>query len=232
MNNDRTINRQSRAVLWDLDGTLIDSTEYHWLAWRKTLAAEKYDLTPERFLASFGQRNDVILRDYLGPDLPASEIERIGEAKEQLYRELVRTRGIELLPGVARWLAQLSAGGWRQAITTSAPRLNVEAILAALGLEGRFDAIIAAEDVERGKPDPQIFLLAAAKFKTPPRRCVVVEDAPAGIEGARRAGMRSIGVLSTRSDLKADLVTASLAALPPDAFDRLLDEDESPAAAE
>jgi len=214
--------QEPRAVIWDLDGTLIDSGEYHWLAWQETLAGEGYDLTRERFAASFGQRNDAVLRSYFGPDLSVSEIERIGAAKEARYRELVRTRGIELLPGVRHWLARLKAEGWRQAIATSAPQLNIAAIIEVLHVEGLFDAVVSAEDVERGKPDPEIFLAAAAKVATPPARCIVVEDAPAGVEGGRRAGMATIGVLSTHAHLEADSVVASLDQLPVDAFDRLL----------
>src|SRR5919206_260042 len=98
-------------------------------------------------------------------------------------------------------LAALPAAGWRQAVAWSAPPLNLEVILAALGLNEAFDAIVSAEEVERGKPDPQIFLTAAAKVQTPPARCIVVEDAPAGTEAARRAGMRAIGVLTTPAAL-------------------------------
>jgi len=219
--------RPPRAVLWDMDGTLLDSAEYHWLAWRETLEGESYPLTYERFAASFGQRNDTILRGYFGPDFPDSEIERIGAAKEQLYRKLVRERGIELLPGVRRWLARLQTEGWRQAIASAAPRLNIEAILAALDIAGCFDAIVSAEDVQRGKPDPQVFLVAAERVDVPPARCVVVEDAPAGVEAGRRAGMRTIGVRTSHADLVADIVVRTLDELADDAFDRLL-----PAAAE
>jgi HAD superfamily hydrolase (TIGR01509 family) len=210
--------------LWDVDGTLVDSAEYHWLTWRDTLAAEGFTLTRERFDASFGQRNDEILRAHFGPDLPKSEIERIGNAKEERYRELVRTRGIEPLPGVLRWLKKLKSEGWRQAVASSAPLLNVQAIIEALKLESFFDATASAEDVDRGKPDPQIFLAAAAKLHVPPERCIVVEDAPAGLEGARRAGMRRIGVLSTHPSLEADIVVRSLDDLPDYAFDRLLNK--------
>src|SRR5918912_4378009 len=97
----------ARAVLWDVDGTLIDSAEYHWLAWREALARENFALTRERFDATFGQRNDTILRGYFGADFPAAEIGRIAGAKEELYRELMRARGIEPLPGVMRWLSRL-----------------------------------------------------------------------------------------------------------------------------
>ena len=214
-----------RAVLWDVDGTLIDTAEYHWLTWRETLAGEGYDLTRAEFDASFGRRNDEILRGYFGENLPAAEVARIGEAKEVRYRELVVARGIEPLPGARRWLEKLKAEGWRQALASSAPRLNLEAILKALGLEDFFDAIASAEDVSRGKPDPQIFLAAAAKVNVEAAHCVVVEDAPAGIEAARRAGMRRVGVLSSHGALDADVVVNTLADLPDDTFDRLLGGD-------
>jgi beta-phosphoglucomutase-like phosphatase (HAD superfamily) len=81
------LSQHPRAVLWDVDGTLIDSAEYHWLTWREVLSREGYDLARNQFKASFGQRNDEILRSYFGPDLPATAIERIGTAKEELYRK-------------------------------------------------------------------------------------------------------------------------------------------------
>lgn len=211
-----------RAVLWDVDGTMIDSSEYHWLSWRDALAAEDFPLTREQFSAVFGRRNDEILRGYFGEDYPAAEVERVGGSKERMYRELVRTRGIELLPGVRGWLERLKGEGWLQAVATSAPRENIEAIMPALGLSGYFDAVAAAEDVTVGKPDPQIFLVAARKLGVEPPACVVVEDAPAGLEAARRAGMRNVGVLSHHPELQADIVVRTLDELPPTAFDDLL----------
>ncbi len=213
---------QPRAALWDMDGTLLDSADYHWLAWREIVAGEGVDLTHERFLASFGQRNDTILRGWLGDDLAASEVARIGDAKEQRYREFVRERGIVLLPGVERWLLRLRDAGWRQAIASAAPRANVEAIVEALGIAEFFGAIASAEDVQRGKPDPQVFLLAAERLGVPPARCVVLEDAPAGLEGGRRGGMRTVGIRSSHTDLQADVVVDTLAELDDDAFDRLV----------
>ncbi len=214
-----------RAVLWDMDGTLIDSGDNHWVTWRDALAAENFDLTREQFTATFGQRNDTILRVFFGQDLPMSEVERIGGAKEERYREIVRAGHIKLFPGVREWLARLHASGWRQAIASSAPLLNIEALLETLDIAPYFEAITSAEDVERGKPDPQVFLIAARKLGVPPDRSIVVEDAPAGIEGARRAGMCSIGVLTTQRSLAADLVVDRLDRLPPDAFEKLLMRD-------
>jgi len=216
-----TINHQ-RAVLWDWDGTLVDSGEYHWLAWREALAPEGFDLTYERFVTSFGQRNAGILRSYLGSDLSDSEVERIAAAKEVRYRHLVQTRGIQLLPGVQHWLNRLYEGGWRQAVASSAPRANIDLVLEMLGIVRCFDAVVSAEDVQRGKPDPQVFLTAAARVAVPPARCIVDEDAPVGIEGARRAGMRTIGVRSTNATLQADWTVPTLDELPDDAFDRFL----------
>jgi beta-phosphoglucomutase len=211
-----------RAVLWDMDGTLLDSAEYHWLAWRDILHGEGYPITYDEFKASFGQRNDTILRGYFGASMPDAEIVRVGGAKEARYRDLVRERGIALLPGVGVWLERLHTAGWRQAIASAAPLANVEAIIAALGIAPFFGALVAAEDVQRGKPDPQVFLLAAERLGAPPARSVVVEDAPAGIEAAQRAGMRAIGARTSHADLRADIVVDTLDLLPEDAFDLLL----------
>jgi HAD superfamily hydrolase (TIGR01509 family) len=210
-----------RGVLWDLDGTLVDSAEFHWLSWRDTLAAEGHYITYQQFLESFGQKNDRILPLWLGPDAPLDRMNRIGEAKEAEYRRLARTHGLTPLPGAAEWVRRLHTRGWRQAIASSAPRQNVEVMLGALGLDHEFDATVGAEDVSAGKPDPQVFLTAAAKLSVSPERCVVVEDAAVGIEAARRAGIKSIGISRAR-DLKADLVVASLEDLPEDAFEQLV----------
>jgi beta-phosphoglucomutase len=211
-----------RAVLWDMDGTLVDSGEYHFIAWREALAREGIDLSRERFTESFGQRNDEILRGHFGPNLPDEQVARIGDAKEVRYRQLVCENGLAPLPGVRAWLTRLASHGWHQAIASSAPRQNIATMLDALGLTGLFDATACAEDVERGKPDPQIYLVAASRLEVEPERCVVVEDAPAGIEAARRAGMRVVGVRFSHPDLDADRVVDSLEELPDDAFEQLL----------
>jgi beta-phosphoglucomutase len=214
--------KQNRAVLWDLDGTLIDSTESHWLAWREVLTPRGYDLTYEEFAASFGQRNDDVLRRYLDPDLPQTEIEEIGSSKEAVYRQRILMKGISLLPGVRDWVERLKAAGWLQAVASSAPRQNIKVILEMTNLTC-FEAIVSAEDVERGKPDPQVFILAANKLQVHPSWCVVVEDTPAGVTAAHSACMKVIGVLSTHFSLDADLTARTLSELPDGIFDELLD---------
>jgi beta-phosphoglucomutase len=208
------------AALWDLDGTLVDSTEYHWRSWVSALAAQGVTVTREQFTATFGQRNDRILRGWLGPDAAEDQIRRIGEAKEAAYRQLMRDGGLDGLPGARDWIDRLAARGWRQAIASSAPRLNVEAVLDILGWHGRFTAIVAAEDVRRGKPDPDVFLVAAERVQMPAGACIVVEDAAAGVAAARAAMIRVIGVGPSAAG--ADLAVASLSDLGDDAFDRLL----------
>ncbi len=207
-------NNYKRAVIWDLDGTLIDSSQYHWEAWQSVTAVEKFTLTYEQYVADFGKRNDEILRGRVGEDLTDEYIARVSLAKEEVYRNLVRTKGLELLPGARYWLERLKAEGWLQALGTSAPRGNIDAAFAALGIERFFDAVMSSEQVKAGKPEPDVFLVAAEKMGVEPRDCIVIEDAPSGVEAARRAGMKSIGVLTTHNELKADLVVPRLDQLP------------------
>ena len=218
----------SKAVLWDMDGTLINSEELHWIAWRETMATEGIVVTREQFLATFGQRNDSIIPTLLGSATTSEQVEQIGQAKEERYRQLLRQDGIAFEPGVATWLHRLQQRGWQQAIASAAPRANIDAILEALSAKNIFHGIVSAEDVHRGKPDPEVYLVAAARVGVPADRCIVVEDAVAGVEGARRAGMRSIGVSHNGKDLHADVVVKSLEELKPDTFDRLLKQTEPP----
>ncbi|MDX2033640.1 MAG: beta-phosphoglucomutase family hydrolase [Blastocatellia bacterium] len=209
----------NQAVIWDLDGTLIDSADFHWQAWRAVMAVEEFTITYEAYVADFGKRNDEILRSRVDAALSDAEIARISLAKEEEYRRMVREAGLQLLPGAEDWLKRLSANGWRQALGTSAPRGNIDAVFAALGIAPWFDAVMSSEEVRAGKPAPDVFLRAAEKMGVPPEQCIVIEDAPAGIEAARRAGMRSIGVLTTHPALPAaDWVFPTLDRIPADFF--------------
>ena len=210
-----------RAVLWDMDGTLADSGEQHWEAWREAMAAAGRTLTRAQFSAAFGQRNESFLRQWLGAELSPDEITRFGDDKEAVYRRRVAADGLSALPGAVAWATQLRTAGWRQAVASSAPRANVHVMLRAIGLEAVIDTVVGAEDVVHGKPAPDVFLAAARAVAVPPDRCIVVEDAAVGVEAARRAGMRSIGV-SAATRLAADVAVRSLADLTADAFDRLL----------
>jgi beta-phosphoglucomutase len=215
-------NNQPRAVLWDLDGTLIDSMAYHLEAWNDVLQPLGYHFSVESFLPTIGLRNTEIVRDFLKIDRPPAEIEQILLTKEERYRSIMRERGLPLLPGVEHWLTTLRADGWQHAIVTSAPRLNVEAAIFATHLDRLVDTIVCAENVINGKPHPEPFLLAADRLGVAPAHCIVVEDAPAGLDGARRAGMKSIGVLTTHAALEANEVVGSLVDLAEDAFEQVM----------
>jgi len=151
-----------------MDGTLVDSAEYHWQAWRDSMSREGFPVTEEQFLATFGQRNDSILRQWLGEKATPELIQRIGNAKETLYRQHLREHGIAPLPGALEWVNLLHRQGWGQVIASAAPRANIETILDVLHASRCFQAIVSADDIHRGKPDPEVFLIAATKLGVAP----------------------------------------------------------------
>jgi beta-phosphoglucomutase len=208
-NNETRAEGRARAVLWDMDGTLIDSVPYHLQAWQDVLRQINRTVDHPVWQQTAGMRNSEII-PLLFPDMTAAEAAYVDQAKEARYRERIEQDGIELLPGVAEWIQRFKTRGWKQAIASSAPRENVIAIAHVLHFNGTFEALISGADVQRGKPDPDIFLAAAERLKVLPQACLVIEDASAGIEAAHRAGMKAIGVLNTHPQLEADLIIKSL----------------------
>jgi beta-phosphoglucomutase family hydrolase len=202
----------TEAVLWDLDGVLVDTAPFHFQAWQELFRSVGKGFDDADFRRTFGLRNDAILRDILGELMPAEEA-RLAHRKEELYRAKADGR-VKAMPGAIGLLRRLRQEGRKTAIVSSAPRENVRVLLRSLGLEKMFEAVIAEEDAPRGKPDPQGFLLAAEKLGVAAAECVVIEDAPGGVEAAKRAGMRCIGVTTSRPRealTSADLVVDSLA---------------------
>ena len=203
-----------RAILWDMDGVLVNSMEFHYQAYREVLSDFGRDLSREEYLGSLiGLRNYVILRRLLG-DLPQEEIERLMAAKEAAFRQRVEGN-VEPLPGAAELVRRAHEAGVKQAIVSSTPCENIELVVDSLGLASMFDTLVGEEDAEHGKPDPEGFLVAAERLSVPPSDCVVIEDAPEGIAGGKAAGTRCIGVTTTRPSEKlaeagADLVVSSL----------------------
>lgn len=212
----------TRAVLWDLDGTLVDTAPLHWEVWNEVLAGYGRSLTLEEFLPTFGLRNDTVIPLWIGAHLSAEEVQYISEVKEKRFRERLAETPVALLPGALDWLARLKRDGWWQALATMTPRKNLESILRTADFAGYLDALVTAEDVARGKPAPDVFLAAASKLDVPPMRCIVVEDAPAGVDAGRSAGMRVIAVGPSVAGVDADLHAASLLSLPADSFERLV----------
>ncbi len=149
------------------------------------------------FERGFGMKNDQIISQVLGWTEDPAEIERLSRRKEVLYRSVLQAEGIEPLPGVRMWLGTLRRAGIPCAVASSTEAENIRVVLRLLALEDCFQAIISADDVSTGKPDPQVFLLAANKLGFAPERCIVFEDAVVGIEAAHAAGMRVIALSTT-----------------------------------
>jgi len=188
--------RMTKAVLWDLDGVLVDTAPFHFEAWQELFQSLGKGFADADFRRTFGLRNDAILGDILGELAPA-EVGRLAQKKEELYREKIEGR-VTAIPGAMGLLRRLQQRGRKSAIVSSTTRENVRVVLGSLGLEGVFEAVVAEEDAPRGKPDPQGFLVAAQKLGVEAEECVVIEDAPGGVEAAKRAGMRCIGVTTSR----------------------------------
>lgn len=207
------------GAVFDLDGVLIDSHDQHRRSWFLLAGEIGRPLTDEQFKISFGMRNEQVIPGvfrWTGAE-DREAIRELGDRKEAIYRELLRAEGLVALPGVIPFLDALRGADIPMSVGSSTPRLNIEVCLALAGLDAFFGAAYTgAEDVARGKPDPEVFLTAARKIAREPGRCFVVEDAHVGIEAARRAGMRTIAVTTTHpaetfaGGAAADWVVSSL----------------------
>jgi beta-phosphoglucomutase len=201
------------AVIFDLDGTLVDSYDAHYEAWRAISATHGVAVTVDDYYSHFGRRNEDLLRECWmragKGELTADEIHALDHEKEAAYRALVAHR-FPIMDGARELVASLRADGFRTAVGSSGPPANVALAIQGLALENAFDAVVTGRDVKRSKPDPECFLLAAERLSVPPERCVVFEDAPAGIAAAKAAGMRCIAITSkghtVERQREADLV--------------------------
>lgn len=207
------------GVLWDLDGVLADTEDLHYESWVQTLADYAMPFSRAQFRATFGMNNAGTLRA-LWPSPPTPElITEIGRRKEDIFRQTLRGRA-QALPGVRDWLERFQRWGYRQAVASSAPAANIDALVDELGIRPYFLALTAGDGLP-SKPDPAVFLAAARSIDVAPDRCLVIEDSVAGVTAARRAGMRCIAVATTNpaSALQgADLVVDRLSDLSPQAL--------------
>lgn len=212
------------GILFDWDGVVIDSSPEHERSW-EMLAEERGLPLPEgHFKAGFGKKNEVII-PALGWANDPAKVRELADRKEELYRGLVAARGVKILPGACELLEALKADGIPRSVASSTPRKNLEALFAATGLDALFDAVVCGDDVAHGKPDPEVFLNAVALLGLEPCDSIVIEDAFAGIEAARRGGMKVVGVATTNpiGELKeCDLAVGSLLELTPSILGSLL----------
>lgn len=211
------------AVLFDWDGVLVDSSRQHEESWHRLAREEGLPLFPGFFLQTFGMKNEWIIPHILRWTKDPEEAVRLGLRKEVLFREIVAESGLALCPGAREWAEELCRRGVPTAIASSTQRANIELVLDRLALRANFPTVIAAEDVSHGKPDPEVFLLAADRLRVPPERCVVFEDAPAGVEAGKRGGMKVVALTTTRPPEAlpgADRIIADLGAATPSEVER------------
>jgi beta-phosphoglucomutase family hydrolase len=187
------------GAIFDWDGVIIDSARLHEESWHRLASELGTRIAPDSFLRGFGMKSAQIIEQIHRWSADPEEIARLANRKEALYREIVAESEIAPLPGVVEWLHRLKEAEIPSAVASSTQRANIEAVLARLGLEEVFQAIVSAEDVVHGKPDPDVFLKAAERLKMAPRKCVVFEDAHVGIEAGHAAGMKVVAVATTHS---------------------------------
>ncbi len=212
------------AAIFDVDGVLVDSYAAHLRSWALMAREHGLELTEAEFAATFGQTSREIIARFWGPGLDAEEREALDRRKEAIYRDLIRA-DFPVMDGAVELIDALAGDGFLLAVGSSGPRENIELTLDRLGRRARFGAMVTGLDVSRGKPDPQVFQLAAQRLAAPADRCVVIEDAPVGIAAAHAAGMASVALVGTVPAERlatAGLVVHSLRELDPPRLRALL----------
>ena len=181
-----------------MDGTLVDNMEYHAKAWIALFADNGVTVTEDEFYRSAGMKSTETVRHFMGPDIPEDQCRLLAAQKELLYRYLYRPK-LRPVRGLRQLIRKARSRGLKLAVATASNPKNIDFVLDGLGLREAFDTVAGAHDVERGKPHPDLFLLAASRMEVEPERCLVFEDAVNGLEAAHRAGMRAVGVATVHS---------------------------------
>jgi beta-phosphoglucomutase family hydrolase len=216
--------KERLGVIFDIDGVLLNSYKVHYECWRAI--AEKYGITlsEKDFDSLFGRRGSEIVREIWGEDLPPEQVVSIHNRKQAQYRENLQ-RNFPLMDGAIQLIDGLAAEGFVLGVGSSAPPENVKMSLRRLERANSFAAVVTGSDVTRGKPDPEVFLLAAQRMGVEASDCAVIEDAPAGVAAALAGGMISIALAGTappESLAMAHLVVTSLRQLTPRQISELI----------
>ena len=207
------------AAIFDMDGVLVDTYHAHYRSWLEMAVSEGLQFSEEDFAPTFGRTSREIIAHFWGTDrYDDAWIAELDRRKEAAFRRIIAD-DFPAMPGAVELLHALHKAGFRLAVGSSGPPENVRLIVDKLAARDLLGAIVTGEDVSRGKPDPQVFLLAAERLDVAPARCAVIEDAPVGVAAANAAGMASVGLLSTgrtREDLAAaGAVVRSLSEISP-----------------
>jgi beta-phosphoglucomutase family hydrolase len=186
-----------RAFIFDMDGTIVDNMAFHTQSWITFFERRGRAIDADEFFrTTAGRQGKEIIRSHMGEDLDDAEVATLNHEKEAVYRELYAPH-LKSVAGFDDLIAQARAQGIALAVGTAAPPANVEFTLDGLDLRRHFETIVGANDVARGKPHPDVFIEAARRCGARPEDCIVFEDAPLGVEAARRAGMRVVVITTT-----------------------------------
>ena len=210
-----------KALLFDLDGTLIDSMPHHHNAWVEWYARRGLPMNAGQFFAATAGRSNAEILIDLFPQYSVEEHVRMADDKEAIYREFA-ARSLELIAGAQAFVEQARGAGFKLAVCTASTLPNMALAFERYAIDAWVDTITSPADGLRGKPHPDIFLEAARRLGVAPVDCVVFEDAPLGVEGARRAGMKAVALTTT---LSADAFAEydNLIAIAPDFTSLALD---------
>ncbi len=204
--------REIHAAIFDLDGVIVDTAKYHYLAWKRLANENGFDFTEadnERLKGVSRTRSLEILLEIGGLTMVESAKEALAAQKNDWYVDYIRHMDAsEILPGTADYLQRLRKRGVKTAIGSASK--NAPLILERLEIASLFDVVMDGTKVQQAKPDPEVFLRAAGELGISPESCVVFEDAEAGIEAARRAGMGAVGIGRPAALKDADMVIAGL----------------------
>jgi len=209
------LNEVNYAILWDLDGTIVDTKDCHFYTWESALHKHGYKLDRLTYEMNFGRNNHALAPLFLGFDPDADLLAELIDHKETLFRQIAPDQ-TDLVPGVKTWLATAAGLGIKQAIASSAPMDNIITMLSHFELEHYFNTIVSGTHLP-AKPEPEIFLKAAKDLGCTPADCLVVEDSLAGVQAARTAGMHCVAVSTShpqealhQADIVVDDFTGSL----------------------
>lgn len=198
-----------KAIIFDLDGVIVDTAVFHYQAWKKLANTMGFDLTEAQNERLKGisrlESLDILLEIGKTDAIPDEEKQQLATSKNEWYREnILKMTPRDILPGVKDFLEELKKAHYKIAIGSSSK--NAGTILERIGMKDFFDAVVDGTKITRSKPDPEVFLKGAQELNIPPEQCLVFEDAESGIEAAKNAGMKTIGVGKPENLPKADMV--------------------------
>lgn len=194
----------AKAFIFDMDGTMVDNMSWHCKAWVEFFRDEGVDVAEEEFMRLAGKTTKELITTFIGRPVTDEECRQFAAQKEFLYRYMYRPH-LKPVPGLRQFIRDARAKGIKIAVATAADPKNIEFTLTLLKVKDLLDAVAGASEVKHGKPEPDIFLLAASKLGVDPSDCIVFEDAEMGLEAARRAGMPAVAMVTghTREQLQA-----------------------------